>query len=113
MGLMAGHLDDISKSDKDGRKPSKRTASALRDVASYDRTPVMHPTAVLDEEDALMLFSRAQGLVIDMTKELREESKAQERLPLENTGAAASLGLLAAPKAEKKPRGKATEPQAS
>lgn len=76
MGQMASQLDDLAKSSKDRKKPAARTASALKDIASFDRNPVMHPTAVLDEQDALSLFSRAQGAIIDMARELIDHGDA-------------------------------------
>lgn len=76
MGQMASQLDELARSEKESKRPAPRTASALKDIASFDRNPVMHPTAVLDEEDALSLFSRAQGAIIDMARELIEHGDA-------------------------------------
>ena len=94
LGLMASHLNNLfEKKDPPARLPQKNTVRHLRDFANFDRNPLIHPSAQLDLEeiDAQTLFNSAQGVIVEMAKELKAEKSKPKALP--STG----LALTSAP----------------
>lgn len=82
MGLMAGHLNDLLKStDSLKKKPKENTVRHLRDVATFDRNPLIHKGVDLDELDAMTFFQGSMGVIIEMVKEL-SSPEIQQTLPL-------------------------------
>lgn len=110
MGLMASHLKDRLEAKDTRAKPSPATLRTIADITSFDRNPLTHKELELSEDDAAMLFNRAQGMISIMARELRDRvDELQPDLPLvdaANSGAAADLGLLPPPKEQKKGRNK-------
>ena len=84
MGLMASHLQDrIDCKDLALVKPIEATIRAIQDVTTYDRNPLTHKELVLNEDDAALLFNRAQGMIFLMAKELMDRvDELQPPLPL-------------------------------
>ncbi len=110
MGLIASHLKDRLEA-KDTRlpKPNAATLRTIADITSFDRNPLTHKELELTEDDAAMLFNRAQGMISMMAREIIDRvDELQPGLPLVDSsmGAPADLGLLTAPKSEKRVRSK-------
>jgi HEPN domain-containing protein len=84
MGLMASHLRDrIEASDAALPKPLADTVRSIQDVVNFDRNPLVHKNLVLSEDDAMMLFNRAQGMISLMARELiARDEELQPPLPL-------------------------------
>lgn len=101
MGLMASHLKDrVDSADVTLPKPSADTVRAVQDVVNFDRNPLVHKNLVLTEDDAMMLFNRAQGMISLMARELiARDEELQPPLPLLepqpiHSAAAIDLGLV-------------------
>ncbi len=74
MGRMASALDNMhSAKEKAKHLPRENPVRHLRDFTSYDRNPLIHKTVVLEEIDAVTLFSAAASVIVEMAKELRGE----------------------------------------
>lgn len=73
MGLMASHLQDrIDSTNTTAPKPSQATIRTIQDVVTFDRNPLTHRELDLKEDDAAVLFNRAQGMISVMGRELVE-----------------------------------------
>lgn len=111
MGLMASHLKDRSEAkDKSLPKPNPATLRTITDITSFDRNPLTHKELELSEDDAALLFNRAQGMISMMAREMIDRvDELQPDLPLvdaANSAPASDLSLLPAPESEKKSRGR-------
>jgi hypothetical protein len=116
MGQMAARLDEMkSAKNKRPKLPRENTVRHIKDVANFDRNPLMHKNVTLEEIDATTLFNSALGVILEMSKELIEHQKSASHAVAVIGGAAADLGLLADPTSEKKGRSKAvpSEPPTS
>lgn len=84
MGLMASQLRDRLESNSDGAvKPNAATIRTITDIVSFDRNPLTHKELQLEEDDAAMLFNRAQGMISLMARELIDRAdELQPNLPL-------------------------------
>jgi hypothetical protein len=84
MGLMRSHLQDrIDSKDAKLPKPSTATLRTIADITSFDRNPLTHKELDLTEDDAAMLFNRAQGMIALMAREIKDRAEElQPPLPL-------------------------------
>lgn len=107
MGLMASHLKDrVDSTDATLPKPNADTVRAVQDVVNFDRNPLVHKNLVLTEDDAMMLFNRAQGMISLMARELiARDEELQPPLPLlERNPFQAAAAIAAAGTPQKKAR---------
>ena len=70
-------------------KPSQRVVDILDHMRTYDRNPVAHPRAVLNDTEALVMFRAAANLITGMVLEIEAV-----RLASAGTGIAGPLTLL-------------------
>lgn len=71
MGLMSSHLKD--RLDQEGTskpKPNAATIRTIADIVNFDRNPLTHKELDLTEDDAAILFNRAQAMISLMAREL-------------------------------------------
>lgn len=64
-------LDKLSDGD-DKEAPSKRVIRSVRQIKDLDRNRIMHPRAVLEEADAMILFMVATSAIAQMAMCLRD-----------------------------------------
>jgi len=81
MGTLVGELKKLTGGD--GKPlPDKKTLRDLDQFVEYDRNPLIHPTCVLEEDDALILFSNGFSAITSMVKDILaivKTAKAKEK----------------------------------
>ena len=69
---------------ENGPKPSEKTLGQIKHVKDFDRNPLSHLRAVLDQDDADVLFSGAKVVIFSMCKDMiREGSSVEPKLELQ------------------------------
>lgn len=106
MGLMASQLRDRLESDNAGLiKPNAATIRTITDIVSFDRNPLTHKELQLAEDDAAMLFNRAQGMISLMAKELLDRAdELHPNLPLADGPKEPQNAMLTYKRSKKAPK---------